>query len=270
MKEDDLVAVHGGGFVGTLYTDHYPETLLRFNKQNIIVFPQTVFYDDTERGKEKLKKEIPLFKNNGLTLFVREKNSLYFVQGMMSKEGEIHCVLVPDIVLSYKTDISYNPEQKVVCCFRNDKEKVRSNELTENLYSIFKKNKMSVEITDMMAECNSIKTEVSRINHINSKIEQLSRGKFVITDRLHCMIICVLTGTPCIAMDNSSGKVKGVYEAWLRHLDYIHFCGDGEEVLQLATQLCQAEEIHTKRYLPSDLEEAFQPLKKTIVEFFDR
>ena len=43
-------------------------------------------------------------------------------------------------------------------------------------------------------------------------IKQFSKSKLVVTDRLHGMILSVITGTNCIAFDNSSGKVSGVYD----------------------------------------------------------
>ena len=39
-----------------------------------------------------------------------------------------------------------------------------------------------------------------------------SAWRFPIKFRLHGMIMSVITDTPCIAMNNTSGKVKGVYD----------------------------------------------------------
>ena len=42
----------------------------------------------------------------------------------------------------------------------------------------------------------------------------------IITDRLHCMLLCVLTKTPCIFYDNSTHKLSGTYEH-IKKLRYI-------------------------------------------------
>ena len=54
------------------------------------------------------------------------------------------------------------------------------------------------------------------------KLDEFRKSKLVVTDRLHGMLFAAITGTPCIALGNSSGKVKGVYD-WLTHLDYIQY-----------------------------------------------
>jgi exopolysaccharide biosynthesis predicted pyruvyltransferase EpsI len=44
----------------------------------------------------------------------------------------------------------------------------------------------------------------------------LSAASFVITDRLHCHILCLLLGVPHIVLDNSYGKLSGFIGAWTR------------------------------------------------------
>lgn len=50
------------------------------------------------------------------------------------------------------------------------------------------------------------------------KIEELSKAKLVVTDRLHTMVFSLLAGTPCIAFDNSTHKVVGVSNTWLQSM----------------------------------------------------
>ena len=35
------------------------------------------------------------------------------------------------------------------------------------------------------------------------------------------MIFCAITGTPCVVFDNSNKKISGVYNQWLKDIDYI-------------------------------------------------
>lgn len=55
------------------------------------------------------------------------------------------------------------------------------------------------------------------------------------------MIFCAITATPCIAMDNLSGKVKGVYE-WLKDLPYINFIENVENISNTMEGLLKEEE----------------------------
>lgn len=44
--------------------------------------------------------------------------------------------------------------------------------------------------------------------------EFVARAKYVITDRLHGHILCVMLGIPHAVLENSYGKIGGVREKW--------------------------------------------------------
>lgn len=46
-------------------------------------------------------------------------------------------------------------------------------------------------------------------------------SKLVVTDRLHGMIFCVITGTPCLAIDSSNARVSRFYTAWLQDIGHV-------------------------------------------------
>ena len=71
-----------------------------------------------------------------------------------------------------------------------------------------------------------------RENALNAKFAQFSGAELVITDRLHGMIFCAITGTPCIVFDSKSPKVRGCYE-WIKHLDYIRFADKPEDIAEV-------------------------------------
>ncbi len=60
----------------------------------------------------------------------------------------------------------------------------------------------------------------SREKTLQSKLNEFGSAKIVICDRLHAMIFAAITKTPCIAFDNVSKKVSGVYK-WIEGLDYV-------------------------------------------------
>lgn len=55
-----------------------------------------------------------------------------------------------------------------------------------------------------------------------NKFKDFQKSKLVITDRLHGMVFCAISGTPCIAFSNYNHKVKGTYD-WIKDLDYIKY-----------------------------------------------
>jgi pyruvyl transferase EpsI len=64
-------------------------------------------------------------------------------------------------------------------------------------------------------------TSDQREKELNRIWGAFRESKLVITDRLHGMIFCAITNTPCIAINNNNGKVKDVYFSWLKDLNYI-------------------------------------------------
>ena len=58
---------------------------------------------------------------------------------------------------------------------------------------------------------------------------EFARSSLVVTDRLHGMIYCCVTGIPCVALDSKSKKTSGVYE-WIKDLPYIAFAESVSDV----------------------------------------
>ncbi|UOY00223.1 polysaccharide pyruvyl transferase family protein [Blastococcus sp. PRF04-17] len=65
----------------------------------------------------------------------------------------------------------------------------------------------------------------------------LGRGRVVITDRLHAMVLASLSGIPVIALDNSYGKVSAIYREYGHELSGTRFAASMDEAVELARQL---------------------------------
>ena len=98
---------------------------------------------------------------------------------------------------------------------------------------------------------------------MKKKLAAFSEVKLVITDRLHGMLFSAITHTPCIAIDNLSRKVSGVYE-WIKALPYVKIIHASATVtitdINDAMMLCDTanEEVFMQ------LQEEFDPLKEVI------
>ncbi|MDK8210749.1 polysaccharide pyruvyl transferase family protein, partial [Bacillus subtilis] len=53
-------------------------------------------------------------------------------------------------------------------------------------------------------------------------------AEVVLTDRLHGMIFCAITRTPCIVFNNYNHKIESSYNDWLKDLKYIKFINTSE------------------------------------------
>lgn len=67
--------------------------------------------------------------------------------------------------------------------------------------------------------------------------EQLSKGKVVVTGRLHAHILSVLMTKPHILLDNSYGKLQGFYDAWTKDLAIARFLTDANQVARKSEEL---------------------------------
>ena len=62
----------------------------------------------------------------------------------------------------------------------------------------------------------------------------LSRGRFVVTDRLHAHILCLLLDIPHVALNNSYGKVSGFAEQWTADYERFYQARSRAEAFELA------------------------------------
>lgn len=260
IKNDALIIVHGGGYLGDLWEEeqkNFCEIIETFYLNKIIAFPQTVYFSDNTKinyYREKINK----YKN--LRIFVRENNSYRFlIDNKFCDERNVF--LVPDIVLSYP-ELNFNTKREnILICARRDKEKITS---LDKIKVILEKEKILFDQTDTVIDCA---INISKRDEIlKSKLFEFSKYKLVITDRLHGMIFAYLTNTPCIAFDNISKKVSGVYQ-WISHSNCITCFSKFDEYLFLS-ELDRLLNLKEKQI--ADCNEYFEVLKKTISDTLNK
>ncbi len=67
----------------------------------------------------------------------------------------------------------------------------------------------------------------------------LSRGRVVVTDRLHGHILSLLLGIPHVLLDNSYGKLRRFAETWTRDCPLVHFAADPVEAAAIAGEVAR-------------------------------
>lgn len=217
VREGDMIFITGGGSLGSLWIEDemlVREVLSMFPRHQVVVFPQTLYFESEKCFNDSV---IAYNKNNNMKLCVREKNS-YKVATRMLPENRI--LIMPDIVTYLQYSESVNRDG-LLFCMRQDKEKTLSNDIVKQLEDKFKGKK--IRYTDTVLQ--DVFFYDKRFDMVMEKLNEFKSSELVVTDRLHGMLFAVITGTPCIAFDNLSKKVSGVYEM-IKSLDYITFVND--------------------------------------------
>ena len=65
----------------------------------------------------------------------------------------------------------------------------------------------------------------------------LGSGRVLVTDKLHGHLLALLAGIPHVALDNSYGKVSGVYQAYTHGSSLVRWAEDGDMARALALEL---------------------------------
>lgn len=225
ISEDSVIFINGGGWMGNLWP--VEELLLQdmvnsFKRNRIIIFPQTIYYDKSIQSYQELinSSERILGDCELLSLFVRDRQSYNFAINSFKK---VNVHLTPDIALAYFNCVNRKKwedrKNAVGICLREDREASRDKTVEEKIRILLQKTGWKIQKIDTMSKKRISFAE--REKAVTIRLADFSEKKIIVTDRLHGMIFAYLTGTPCIAMDNKTCKVSGVYTEWLSDCEYI-------------------------------------------------
>jgi pyruvyl transferase EpsI len=93
----------------------------------------------------------------------------------------------------------------------------------------------------------------------------LRTRKVVVTDRLHCMIFCAITQTPCVVLPNSNHKIKGTYETWLSHLPHIAYM-DELDATALSATIDRLYAMDTHQLPAPGLSDRYDALRQSLLD----
>lgn len=261
---NDLIIIDGGGNMGSLWYEHgekkIQSIIQEFISNHIIIFPQTVYYSDDNNDKILLEESKKVYNSNkNLVICARDKKSFDLINHLYEVPRKL---LVPDIVL-YNNNLARNQKRKFISiCLRLDREK---NVDLPDLFSDFKLNFPKENIKEISTLINKKITNFNRKFYLKRIWRKFSLSKVVVTDRLHGMIFSAVTSTPCIALDNLSGKVFGSF-FWLKELPYIQFVHDTKGIITSLKYLISQPK---NQYNNEHLLESFNVLKSVIYEILN-
>lgn len=258
ISNNDIITIIGGGNSGDLYSDFEwcrQFIIKQFPKNRIISFPQTVYFSNTRAGQKLLKKSVKTYsRHKKLILCAREEYSYEIYKKYFVKNKAI---LVPDIVLSLdKRELSYE-RNGLIICMRNDKEKFISNEDKKKLIDDLK---LGYKISYYDTHTGSvIHNEKERKEELEKIWTAFKKAECVITDRLHGMIFCAITGTPCVVLPNNNNKIEGVYK-WIKNIKNIEMV---DNIFQVENAI---ESVKNAVNNDIDLYKYFKPLNDILKE----
>lgn len=264
IRYDDLLMFTGGGWLGDLWpfiSDEANDIINRFSKNKIIFFPQTIYF----KNNSNLLKTKSLFsKHTNLYICLRDKKSYDLVTKDLSVDSN-KVFLIPDMVLLLNEQKRFAQDERkgILLCFRKDSERILEKRYKEYITQYFdKKHYTYNNISTAYYECPVILPSSLGKYLAKRKIRKIGNSQLIVTDRLHGMIFASITGTPCLAFDNLSGKVSGVY-SWICNLEYIKLVKKGNEsnIYNLLDDLLT---IKTTMYDNSKIISEIEKIKKII------
>jgi exopolysaccharide biosynthesis predicted pyruvyltransferase EpsI len=257
-----IILISGGGNLGDLYPPHQrlrEQLIERFHDNKIIQLPQSVAF----RDKSNLQRAKAIFdKHPDLTLLARDKRSLE----VAGNEFRARSKLCPDMAFALgKLSRPAPADSDVVWLGRTDDESSDAS-LTSTAHDVIRTDWVRVPPgssqqrlrTRGMFRANSFLTglvsghpgtarwlsgplsatfEPLAQQRLERGCRLLSRGRVIITDRLHAHILGLLLGIPQVLVGDRYGKVKSFYETWTRDCPLTSWAESAREAVETARSM---------------------------------
>ena len=237
------IFIHGGGNFGDIWDRHQDfreQVIERFPDRRIIQFPQSIHYDSPERI-EKSARIISRHRN--FLLLLRDRESLQFAE----KHFDCEARLCPDMAFCIGALPPAASEFPVLAMLRRDLEKAGESDTSaypdvpveDWISESYRRVRISKALgagSALLAlkphELRLRKLDAAAHNRFRRGIRQISRGRAIVTDRLHVHICSTLLGRPHAVLDNSYGKIRRFMAAFSGGTDLAYKAsslGDGIE-----------------------------------------
>lgn len=230
IGDDGVIFISGGGNFGDLWPNHqlFKEYIIRkFPANKIVQLPQSIHFDSSIA----LKRTAEIIDAHpDFTLLVRDAASFKIAQDNFKCKIE----LCPDMAFCLGAiERIAAPVQPLVMLMRTDKEKAAlmpidsgasaidwledDIDIHPSLFGRIQKRFHTFLLALNKNEERSIDYQRLANSRLNRGVHILSQGEKVTTDRLHAYILCLLLDIPCMALDNSYGKISNFINTWITH-----------------------------------------------------
>ena len=220
--------------------------------------PQTIYYSN----EKEAKRSIDIIDRETTIISAREKVSFEFAKKHFYKS---HIFLVPDMVFRfYKLyDTVCKDRNCIGLCMRNDAEKADT-VLSDS--AIEQKCRKYDEVKLFNTCANSSIDPLNREVAVKNILEEVSKYKLVITDRLHAMIFAYITRTPCIVFNSYNHKIISSYE-WIKECGYVSLVSSEKEFDKALEKTINEKVLYKKN---NDLDLEYEKFKNNILSIVNR
>ncbi len=259
VSSSQPVFLHGGGNLGTIWPTQEQlrnEILNRLKDHPVVIFPQSIWFEENEAGRKALDDARKIYQGDRILLCCRESVSYRFAQ----EQFDCKSILVPDMVL-WESRQKPNGQERygAMTLLRSDKERKLTDDDQTAIELILTERFHSLEVYDTVLKSGKV-TRENRTTMIGNLVQRISSVECVVTDRLHGMILCAVTGTPCVVLPNGNPKVEA-FQEWLASLGYIRLIHETEELTGAIDTVCSCTE---RNYPEREMRERFRELVRYI------
>ncbi len=241
------ILLNGGGNVGDTWPAHqsFREMIIEtFPNHSIVQLPQSICF----KNRENLRRAKKIFNRHAdLTLLVRDQESF----NVAKNEFKCQVFLCPDMAFALgPLEVAADSGKRGLALLRSDGESALNGaalwaelDRTDWLKDDFS---LALFIYKQAAGlCREFPNRLRSASHRLSKCYDtvagirltrgshlLSRYGYVVTDRLHGHVLCVLLGIRHICLDNNNGKLKNFYETWTSDCALTHWAMSTQEAME--------------------------------------
>ena len=233
LNKNSIILMHGGGNFGTIWPEIHSfrlRVLQDFIGVPIIQLPQTIYFDDVAKTNEMADA---IKKQGNYHLLARCQKSYEFAQLYLNAQ----LYLCPDMAFFIGAiEPNQQPTVDHFILSRTDQEKSTTSlvsalgdkylgnaELADWLEPYWQErilHRLEIHSAWLRAKLDPNNKMLLIVWNQLSKARQkrgivlLSRGRMVISDRLHVHILCILMNKPHLLIDNVYGKISHFYYTW--------------------------------------------------------
>jgi exopolysaccharide biosynthesis predicted pyruvyltransferase EpsI len=250
VGEDGTILMQGGGNLGDSYPHQHrvrKQILRDFPRARVIQLPQSVWFRNEKRAEKfcRLAEAHPDF-----TLMLRERRSLEWAEARLNATLS----LCPDLAFALAPFRRDSPDLDLLWLMRRDLES-RGQPVPELGPGEEQADWRGKHVL-RPAEGRALRLALAGNRRLRSAMDAhgwlaaglwraqaatygpiarhrvesaarlLSRGRFLITDRLHGHVLAMLLGIPHAVLDNANGKCRALWETWTSHSTLAHWAED--------------------------------------------
>jgi len=253
IERADLILFHGGGNFGDLWPHHHEFRLRiieRFPHKPMLQFPQSIHFRAADL-LERTQRAIAATRH--FVLLARDEKTHAFATSTLPCETE----LCPDMAFALGPLEGGTATVDYACLLRTDKELLEAKAST--ISASFEESGATFSIDDWIrgpVPINRLYTALTMMvrntrpavmaarltlnifelyarSRVRFGLSLLSRGRAVVTDRLHGYILATMLGKPRYFFDTLDGKLRAFHQTWLADDPDSRFMNNAEEFCQL-------------------------------------